>query len=421
MMGFAIGTSSVASDGEPNLSPRVTQDEIENQLSLQQIRKEGLRVFSTPFNKADGLGDGPINPLDKVSPGGRPTFLNHGSLLRMNGLDSQTCLECHNYRTTRTIPFEFAVGGVGALGQAAFPGVIDPDLDDSENYGHASVQGRVINPPFSFGSGGIELVGKEMTQELQAQKQLAEDNPNTAVDLEAKGVSFGSISHDGVDFDFSNVEGVGEDLVIRPFGRTGCCATVREFDQGALQFHHGIQPVEIVGADNDADGDGVANEFLEGELCQQGIQFIPDKEGALREIHRVLRPTGRVALTVWNGMADYVVPIADALSRYVSDEAAETAKTPFVYNGKTLLPIMSDIGFVDVSIEDLTVDRVIQATDSAIRGEIMGMPFASSVKEKGDDVLQKIVQETLDGLSKFLEGTEFIIPQHTHLIQAKVG
>ena len=156
-------------------------------------------------------------------------------------------------------------------------------------------------------------------------------------------------------------------------------------------------------------------------FCQQGIQFIPDKEGALREIHRVLRPTGRVALTVWNGMADYVVPIADALSRYVSDEAAETAKTPFVYNGKTLLPIMSDIGFVDVSIEDLTVDRVIQATDSAIRGEIMGMPIASSVKEKGDDVLQKIVQETLDGLSKFLQGTDFIVPQHTHLIQAKVG
>ena len=271
MMGLAIGTSSVASDGEPNLSPRVTQDQIENQLSLQQIRKEGLRVFSTPFNKADGLGDGPINTLDKVSPGGRPTFLNHGSLLRMNGLDSQTCLECHNYRTTGTIPFEFAVGGIGALGQAAFPGVIDPDLDDSDDNSHAHIQGRVINPPFSFGSGGVELLGKEMTRELQAQKQQAEDNPNTPVDLEAKGVSFGSISHDGVDFDFSNVEGVGEDLVIRPFGRTGCCATVREFDTGALQFHHGIQPVEVVGADNDADGDGVANELLEGELSAMHI------------------------------------------------------------------------------------------------------------------------------------------------------
>jgi len=272
-MTFAFGVSSaaMATDDEPNLSPRISQDQVENELSLRKIRREGMRIFSTPFNKADGVGDGPINPLDKVSPGGRPTFLNHGSLLRFNGLDSQTCLECHNYRTTGTIPFEFGVGGVGALGQAAAPGVIDPDLDDSENNGHARVQGRIINPPFSFGSGGVELVGKEMTTDLQAQKALAQANPNTSVPLESKGVSFGSISHDGVDFDFSQVEGIGGDLVVRPFGRTGCCATVREFDQGALQFHHGIQPAEIVGVGVDADGDGVANEMTEGELSAMHI------------------------------------------------------------------------------------------------------------------------------------------------------
>ena len=243
--GLVLSTPSVAiaSDDAPALDPRITQNQVENALSLIQLRREGQRVFSTPFNRADGFGDGPINPLDKVSPGGRPTFRNHGSLLRMNGIDSQTCLECHNYRTTDTIPFEFAVGGVGAMGQAAFPGIIDPDLDDSDNNGYAEVQGRVINPPFSFGSGGVELVGKEMTQDLQAQKALAEANPNTSVDLESKGVSFGSISHDGVGFNFSQVEGIGPDLVVRPFGRTGCCATVREFDTGAMQFHHGIQPV----------------------------------------------------------------------------------------------------------------------------------------------------------------------------------
>ncbi len=256
-------------DAEPMLSPRVTQDQVENDLSLFQLRREGRRIFSTPFNAADGLGDGPINPLDKVSPGGRPTFRNHGSLLRFNGLDSQTCLECHNHRTTDTIPFEFAVGGVGALGQVAAPGVIDPDIDDSEDNGYAPVQGRLINPPFAFGSGGVELLGKEMTTDLQAQKALALANPDTSVDLESKGVSFGSISHDGVDFDFSNIEGIGEDLVVRPFGRTGCCATVREFDTGAMQFHHGIQPVEVVGADVDADG--VANELPEGELSAMHI------------------------------------------------------------------------------------------------------------------------------------------------------
>jgi ubiquinone/menaquinone biosynthesis C-methylase UbiE len=34
-------------------------------------------------------------------------------------------------------------------------------------------------------------------------------------------------------------------------------------------------------------------------LCQQGLQFFPDRSVALREMHRVLAPGGRLALSVW--------------------------------------------------------------------------------------------------------------------------
>jgi hypothetical protein len=32
--------------------------------------------------------------VDKVSPGGRPTLLNHGNMLRMNGLDVAVSTGC---------------------------------------------------------------------------------------------------------------------------------------------------------------------------------------------------------------------------------------------------------------------------------------------------------------------------------------
>jgi hypothetical protein len=323
---LGIPLLAAASGESPNLSPRITQEQIEGQMSLRQIRRNGLRIFSTPFNKADGLGDGPVDPTDKTSRGGRPTFLNHGSLLRMNGLDSQTCLECHNYQSTSSIPFSFGVGGVGGLSQSAFPGVIDPDLDDSEDKGHAHIEGRVINPPFSFGSGGVELVGKEMTQELQAQKQRARDNPNTSVGLEAKGIHFGSISHDGVDFDLSHVEGVEPDLVIRPFGRTGCCATVRDFDTGALQFHHGIQPVEVVGADIDADGDGVTNEFLIGELSAMHIFQVSLERPIQARQSRLARAGGELFEAI--GCVDCHVPKMFTRSRYLPLSVPEVLEDP---------------------------------------------------------------------------------------------
>ena len=62
---------------EPALGPtesRITQDEITNKgLSLNDIRSRGLRMFATQFRRSDGYGDGPINPADRLTPGGRLT------------------------------------------------------------------------------------------------------------------------------------------------------------------------------------------------------------------------------------------------------------------------------------------------------------------------------------------------------------
>ena len=189
----------------------------------------------------------------------------------MNGNDSQTCLECHSVLSTKEIPATFAVGGAGNVSDNAFPGIVDPDIDDSEGNGFARVSGRVINPPFTFGAGGVELLGREMTADLQELMADAVGRPGTPVALVTKGVSFGTLVFDGTDLDFTDVSGIDADLIVRPFGRKGCCSTVREFDLGAMQFHHGIQPVEVVGEDVDADGDGVENEITVGEISAMHI------------------------------------------------------------------------------------------------------------------------------------------------------
>jgi ubiquinone/menaquinone biosynthesis C-methylase UbiE len=51
-------------------------------------------------------------------------------------------------------------------------------------------------------------------------------------------------------------------------------------------------------------GSALAPPFPDGTfdvvLCQQGLQFFPERLKALREMHRVLAPGGRVALSVWS-------------------------------------------------------------------------------------------------------------------------
>ncbi len=262
---------------QPRLDPskRIDQTDIEaGNLTLWQIRKAGLLVFSTPFNKADGYGDGPqdLTQLDNRQPGNRPTLQGNKTFLRVNGLDSQACLECHTIISNATVPARLGIGGVGGIVQNAIVKPSNIDVADINNDGIADFDGRLINPPFLFGSGGVELVGLEMTKELQELKQVAIDNPTTTVNLVAKGIAFGSIIADSNgQVDTSAVVGVNDDLVIKPFGRKGEFATVRGFDVDAMAFHFGMQATELVGFDIDKDGDGVVNEMMQGDLSALSI------------------------------------------------------------------------------------------------------------------------------------------------------
>lgn len=260
------------------LTQRVSQEEIvSGVMSLDEIRAAGERVFTTPFNRYDGYGDGPVGG-DKISPGGRPTIDGvggFGTVLRLNGLDAQSCNECHSIVSNATIPPLMGIGGAGGIASSAFPGVLGLDVADQAGNGFAAMQGgRLINPPFLFGAGGIELLGKEMTADLQALAQKARDNPDRVVHLESKGVSFGHIVMENGVLNTDGIEGIDEDLVVRPFGRKGDFATVRAFDIEALKFHMGMQPVEEVGAGVDADEDGVSNEVTVGELSAMHIHNV---------------------------------------------------------------------------------------------------------------------------------------------------
>jgi hypothetical protein len=267
----AVLVAAPATAGEkPGLrGQRVTQAEVASgALSAAELRAAGRRIFTTVFNKLDGYGDGPFDAGDGITPGGRPTLQGNGTLLRVNGLDGQSCLECHSVVSARTRPPRLGIGGVGGSVTNAIimPTLIDPaDLLDSD--GAADFNGRFANPPFLFGAGGVELLALEMTADLHTLARRARAEPGESVRLVTKGVDFGGIiaSDDGI-LDTSGVVGVDADLIVKPFGRKGEFATARAFDIEAMQFHFGMQPVEAVGAGNDADDDGVIDEILVGEL-----------------------------------------------------------------------------------------------------------------------------------------------------------
>lgn len=90
--------------------------------------------------------------------------------------------------------------------------------------------------------------------------------------LVTKGVDFGLITAfpDG-SVDTSQVVGVGEDLVLRPFDWKGNTLFLRDFNRGASHQELGMQAVELTGYNFDGDGDGVVDEMTVGDQTALAI------------------------------------------------------------------------------------------------------------------------------------------------------
>lgn len=82
-----------------------------------------------------------------------------------------------------------------------------------------------------------------------------------------------------------------------------------------------------------------ANGTFDAVLCQQGLQFFPDRPAALREMHRVLKPNGRAAIAVWTQIERNQIFAAfhAALRATVNAELADLILGPFSWpSGATL-------------------------------------------------------------------------------------
>lgn len=124
-----------------------------------------------------------------------------------------------------------------------------------------------------FGSGYLEMVARQMTEDLQKLRDGLDCGGS--VTLKANGVKFGKLSRtDSCAFDVSKVEGLPApslagaepSLVVRPFHQVGAVVSLREFTNNAFNHHHGIQTAERFGKDADPDDDGFCNEMTVAEV-----------------------------------------------------------------------------------------------------------------------------------------------------------
>jgi hypothetical protein len=230
-------------------------------MSLKQIFAAGQQIFVTNFNACDGAGRPGATGTGAAR---NPDPVLGPRFTRVSAPDSNSCAGCHNQPQPGGAG-DF-VANVFVLAQAADP-VSKIILND--DFSNTWLERNTLG---MFGSGAIEMLGREMTADLQNEEKTAiaqaqSSGQNVTVGLNSKNVSFGKLmAHPDGSVDSSMVAGVDSDLIIKPFSRKGVFRSLREFTVTAMNQHHGMQAQERFGFGTDPDKDGITDELTIGDI-----------------------------------------------------------------------------------------------------------------------------------------------------------
>jgi SAM-dependent methyltransferase len=156
-------------------------------------------------------------------------------------------------------------------------------------------------------------------------------------------------------------------------------------------------------------------------LCQQGLQFFPDKAPAIREMRRVLARGGRLALSVWNGVGLYNGAVGDALTRFVGDAAAlQFLASRQVPAKEELQRLAAEAGFSAVDVRVSRIDVHLPRLDKFALDHLSATPIAPLIATADPDAREKIGASVMKALQRYadLEGVTY--PEETHVLTAKV-
>jgi len=159
----------------------------------------------------------------------------------------------------------------------------------------------------------------------------------------------------------------------------------------------------------DAEELSLENESFDVALCALGLMYMPDPRKALEEMHRVLKPGGRVVAAVWGqrdrcGWAD----IFEIVDRHV---ASEVCPMFFSLGNPDMLELhFTAVGFTEVVVRRISTVLHYADAREALGAAFEGGPVALAYHKFSDAVKEEVHADYLLSIESFRRGGGYAVP-----------
>ena len=156
--------------------------------------------------------------------------------------------------------------------------------------------------------------------------------------------------------------------------------------------------------------------------CEQGFQFFPDKAAALREMHRVLVPGGRLALSVWRSLPynPYARLWTEVLGRHLGPETAAGQRAPVGFgDAKALRTVLTETGFAEVHISIVSLMLRHPSPATFFPGQLAAQPIAPAVAALAADAQTALLDDILTTLHPYTDDDGLAAPYEAHIAMAR--
>jgi ubiquinone/menaquinone biosynthesis C-methylase UbiE len=145
-------------------------------------------------------------------------------------------------------------------------------------------------------------------------------------------------------------------------------------------------------------------------ICQFGVMFFPERQKAVNEAYRVLKPGGKYFFTTWKKY-DIISKMAnDIIMQQFSDDPPDFYSIPFsMVDPKEHKQLLLNAGFRNVDVHGVSKKGTSESPENAAMALTEGTPAYVMMSQRDEKLVPAVQKKLVDELKKIVGSSAFSI------------